>query len=203
MKDILENTNKIPSLNISEYILWQGQPKKKPFIAKRTFVMMPIAIVWLIFDSSAIAASIAEGGSFLFILLPFMALHLIPVWIWLANIISARRIWKNTTYYITNHRIIIQNGFFAINETSIFYKDLKDVKLKIGIFNKFSHTGDVLLNATSGDSNSSDSFEFLKDAQDVYERLQKIIFNIQTDIEYPNALRPKDNPGYNTNYKSE
>ena len=203
MKDILENTNKIPSLNISEYILWQGQPKKKPFIAKRTFVMMPIAIVWLIFDSSAIAAAIAEGGSFLFILLPFMALHLIPVWIWLANIISARRIWKNTTYYITNHRIIIQNGFFAINETSIFYKDLKDVKLKIGIFNKFSHTGDVLLNATSGDSNSSDSFEFLKDAQDIYERLQKIIFNIQTDIEYPNALRPKDNPGYNTNYKSE
>ncbi|MBR3908325.1 MAG: hypothetical protein IKJ50_01235, partial [Clostridia bacterium] len=94
MKDILENTNKIPSLNISEYILWQGQPKKKPFIAKRTFVMMPIAIVWLIFDSSAIAASIAEGGSFLFILLPFMALHLTPVWIWLANIISARRIWK-------------------------------------------------------------------------------------------------------------
>lgn len=203
MKDILENTNKIPSLNISEYILWQGQPKKKPFIAKRTFVMMPIAIVWLIFDSSAIAASIAEGGSFLFILLPFMALHLTPVWIWLANIISARRIWKNTTYYITNHRIIIQNGFFAINETSIFYKDLRDVKLKIGIFNKFSHTGDILINATSGDSNSSDSFEFLKDAQDIYERLQKIIFNIQTDIEYPNALRPKDNPGYNTNYKSE
>lgn len=203
MKDILENTNKIPSLNISEYILWQGQPEKKPFIAKRTFVMMPIAIVWLIFDSSAIAAVIAEGGSFLFILLPFMALHLTPVWIWLANIISARRIWKNTTYYITNHRIIIQNGFFAINETSIFYKDLRDVKLKIGIFNKFSHTGDILLNATGGDSNSSDSFEFLKDAQDIYERLQKIIFNIQTDIEYPNALRPKDNPGYNTNYKSE
>lgn len=203
MKDILENTNKIPSLNISEYILWQGQPEKKPFIAKRTFVMMPIAIVWLIFDSSAIAAVIAEGGSFLFILLPFMALHLTPVWIWLANIISARRIWKNTTYYITNHRIIIQNGFFAINETSIFYKDLRDVKLKIGIFNKFSHTGDILLNATSGDSNNSDSFEFLKDAQDIYERLQKIIFNIQTDIEYPNALRPKDNPGYNTNYKSE
>lgn len=203
MKDILENTNKIPSLNISEYILWQGQPKKKPFIAKRTFVMMPIAIVWLIFDSSAIAAAIAESGSFLFILLPFMALHLTPVWIWLANIISARRIWKNTTYYITNHRIIIQNGFFAINETSIFYKDLRDVKLKIGIFNKFSHTGDILLNATSGDSNGSDSFEFLKDAQDIYERLQKIIFNIQTDIEYPNALRPKDNPEYNTNYKSE
>lgn len=203
MKDILENTNKIPSLNISEYILWQGQPEKKPFIAKRTFVMMPIAIVWLIFDSSAIAAVIAEGGSFLFILLPFMALHLTPVWIWLANIISARRIWKNTTYYITNHRIIIQNGFFAINEASIFYKDLRDVKLKIGIFNKFSHTGDILLNATGGDSNSSDSFEFLKDAQDIYERLQKIIFNIQTDIEYPNALRPKDNPGYNTNYKSE
>lgn len=203
MKDISENTNNIPSLNIGEYILWQGQPEKKPFIAKRTFVMMPIAIVWLIFDSSAIAAAIAEGGSFLFILLPFMALHLTPVWIWLANIISARRIWKNTTYYITNHRIIIQNGFFAINETSIFYKDLRDVKLKIGIFNKFSHTGDILLNATSGDSNSSDSFEFLKDAQDVYKRLQKIIFDMQTDIEYPNALRPKDNPGYNTNCKSE
>jgi hypothetical protein len=203
LKDISENTNNIPSLNIGEYILWQGKPEKKPFIAKRTFIMMPIAIVWLIFDSGAIAAAIAEGGSLLFFLIPFFALHLAPVWIWLANMISARRIWKNTTYYITNHRIIIQNGFFAINEASIFYKDLRDVKLKIGIFNKFSHTGDILLNATSGDSDSSDSFEFLKDAQDVYKRLQKIIFDMQTDIEYPNALRPKDNPGYNTNYKSE
>ena len=34
-------------------------------------------------------------------------------------------------------------------------------------------------------------------------KIQKIVMDIQTDTEYPNALRPSDNPGYNTSYKSE
>ena len=36
---------------------------------------------------------------------------------------------------------------------------------------------------------------------EIYPRLQKIVLDIQTDIEYPNALRPDENPGYNTKYK--
>ena len=44
-------------------------------------------------------------------------------------------------------------------------------------------------------------FEDLDDAQDVYRRVQKVILDIQTDMEFPNAYRPGENPGYNTQYR--
>lgn len=31
-------------------------------------------------------------------------------------------------------------------------------------------------------------------------QLLRILFYIQTDMEYPNAFRPADNPGYQTQY---
>ena len=44
-------------------------------------------------------------------------------------------------------------------------------------------------------------FEALEDSVQIYNRVQKIILDIQTDIEYPNALRPQENFGYNTDYR--
>ena len=45
------------------------------------------------------------------------------------------------------------------------------------------------------------AFEDLEDPQDVYRMVQQVVLDIQTDIEYPNAYRPAENPGYNTNYR--
>lgn len=36
---------------------------------------------------------------------------------------------------------------------------------------------------------------------EIYGKLQNIVLDIQTDIEFPNAYRPDENPGYNTKYK--
>ena len=45
------------------------------------------------------------------------------------------------------------------------------------------------------------AFLDIENPQEIYSRLQKIVLDIQTDIEFPNALRPDENPGYNTKYK--
>lgn len=186
-------------LSAGEKTIWRGKPKRSAFVATKSLTMLPIAIIWLIIDSQFILTSF-EDGEFLWFIIPFFALHLMPVWIWLANVLTANRRWKNTCYFITNKRIVIQGGFFAVNEASLFYKDLQNTQLHIGFIDKLFHTGDVRFNGNSGSKESVFAFEDLENANQVYNDIQRIIMDIQTDIEFPNALRPEENPGYNTNY---
>jgi len=185
-----ENNN-IQSINLSagETLLWQGKPKKNAFIFSKSVTLLPIAIIWLMLDSGIIISSIAEG-EFLFFILPFFALHLMPVWLWLANVISAKRRFKNTTYYVTNKRIIFQGGFFAVNETSLFFKEIHNINLQIGLFNKLFKSGNIAFDVTN---NTNNVFEHLENANEVYNFIQPLIFDIQSDIEYPNAFRPNGN----------
>lgn len=59
MKNIDENYFKNDAVEISsieqtlssdEQILWRGKPKKKAFVWGNILSMMPIALLWLIFD---------------------------------------------------------------------------------------------------------------------------------------------------------
>lgn len=192
-----------PVLTAGEAILWRGKPKRGAFIATKSLTMLPIAVIWLILDLNFIGTAFS-GGQMLGFLIPFFALHLMPVWIWLANVITAGRRWKNTNYYVTNRRIIIQGGFLAVNETSLFYKDLRNAQLRIGFLDKIFHTGDVVFDngiIVNHKQNRGHVFEDLEDAQEVYRRVQKIILDMQTDMEFPNAYRPEENPGYQTQYR--
>lgn len=193
-----------PVLSAGEHILWSGKPKKAPFITAHSLTMMPIAIVWICFDSVAIS-SILSGGGFQLFLLGFFALHLMPVWIWLGSAITAPKRWRNTNYYVTNRRIIIQGGFLAVNEKSLFFKDIRSVQNKVGIFDKLFGTGTIIFNSemmsTKNNKVVPPTFQYLENSAYVYERVQRTVLDIQTDMEYPNALRPEENPGYGTDYK--
>jgi len=93
--------NNRPVLGAGETILWDAKPKKSAYILSKSLILFPIAILWLIIDGSMLISAIQEG-EMLYFLIPFFALHLAPVWIWLANLLSASRRWRNTTYYVTN-----------------------------------------------------------------------------------------------------
>ena len=192
-----------PVLTAGEHILWSGKPKKKAFVASQCLGMMPIAVIWLCLDMTFITNMIRADGLELFTL-GFFALHLMPVWIWLGSLITAPKRWRNTNYYVTNRRIIIQGGFLAVNEKSLFFKDIRSVQNKVGIFDKMFGTGSILFNAEMLSSNNKatpPSFQYLENAQQIYARVQRTVLDIQTDMEYPNAYRPEENPGYGTDYK--
>ena len=191
-----------PMLAAGESILWRGKPKKSAFIASRSLALLPVAVIWLCFDSVLIMSAL--GGDTPWFLIPFMLLHLMPVWIWLGSMITAGKRWKNTNYFVTNRRIIIQGGFLAVNESSLFYKDLCNTRLRIGLLDKLFHTGDILFDNGVPYHRKNQPIPMLEDLEDphsVYNRVQKIILDIQTDMEYPNAYRPETNPGYNTDYR--
>lgn len=192
-----------PVLAADEHILWSGKPKKNAFVAAHSLTLMPIAVIWFCLDFQVIPDIFSASGIQWF-LVGFFALHLAPVWLWLASVITAPKRWRNTNYYVTNRRIIIQGGFLAVNEKSLFFKEIRSVQSKVGIFDKLSGTGSILFNAEmiSGNNKATPpSFQYLENAGAVYQRVQRTVLDMQTDMEYPNALRPEENPGYNTDYK--
>ena len=205
MTEDFENSQHRPVLAAGEMVLWQGKPKRGAFIATKSLTMLPIAVIWLILDLNIIICAISEG-ELLGFLIPFFTLHLMPVWIWLGSTITAGRRWKNTHYYVTNRRIILQSGFLAVNEESLLYTGIRNAKVRIGLLDKLFHTGDIVFDnghVEFGNEKmaSYPVMEDLDNPHEVYNRIQKIIMDIQTDIEYPNAFRPAENPGYQTEYR--
>ena len=200
-KNHLENR---PILSSGEHILWSGKPKKNAFVTAHSFTLMPIAVIWFCLDSQVFPDIFSASGIQWF-LVGFFALHLAPVWIWLGSVITAPKRWRNTNYYVTNRRIIIQGGFLATNEKSLFYKDIRSVQSKVGIFDKLFGTGTIVFNSEMMTNNNNKatppSFQYLEDAQQIYARIQRTVLDMQTDMEFPNAYRPEDNPGYKTDYK--
>ena len=185
-----------------ETALWVGKPKKSAYIINRSVTMLPFALLWLAFDGAFIwlFITISGPGNMLWFLIPFFAFHLMPVWIWISNLVTANRRWKNTQYAVTDKRIIIQSGFIGMEYRSIFYKDLRHVSLKVGVIDKLLHVGDIHFDSAESPKTQKHAFLDIEHAYELYPKLQKIVMDIQTDIQYPNDLRPKTNSGYNTTY---
>ena len=184
-----------------EEVIWSGKPKKSAFIINKVLTMLPIAIIWLLFDSGFIIAFLSSGETgMLWFIVPFFAFHLMPVWIWLSNVLTANKKWKNTEYAITDKRIIISSGFIGMDYQSIYYKDIENVHLKISVIDKILKVGDIYFDTTD---KVKPAFLDVENAYEIYPKLQKVVLDIQTDIEFPNNLRPKENDGYNTKYNKK
>lgn len=188
-----------------EQLLWTGKPNKKVYILEQFFKMFPIALLWLLFDGGfivGISIGVAKGAIPLFviaILVIFFAIHLTPVWIWLSHVLTAAARLKNIEYGFTNKRIIIKSGLL-VGLTSITYSEIASVNLRVGLLDRMFHVGDIIIKTSDG------SMHYLEDLENPYvltERLQAIVIDIKTDIEFPNDLRPETNSGYKTKYKGK
>ena len=189
-------------LTAGESKLWTGKPDKRAHVAAAIFKALPITILWLIFDVgfiTGVSIGMSRGAIPLAILgfiVPFFSIHLAPVWIWIAGIVKASAGIKNIEYVFTDKRIIIRSGIIGIDFKFIYYNEIESVNVKVNLTDKIFRVGDIYVNAKS-------SAAVLYDLHNPYElasKLQKIVQDIATDINYPNALRPDYNPGYNTKY---
>lgn len=76
-------------LNDDEKVLWRGKPNAKSYVLAAMLKMLPIAIIWLIFDGAfivGISIGMSHGQiplSLLGFIIPFFLLHLMPVWMWI------------------------------------------------------------------------------------------------------------------------
>ena len=203
-----DSTNDINSMLMpNETILWQGAPEKKAFVLNASLKMLPIAIVWLMFDGFFIINLVGGGfGGMNLFLIPFFLIHLFPVWIWLGSTLTASARWKNTQYAVTDKRILMRNGLVGYSYKSVYYTEIANVNLRVGFLDKMLGVGDVYLSMEGLNNNGKPVFSAILDVREpekVFKIIQKAVVDIQADIHYPNALRPEKNPGYNTKYQQD
>lgn len=180
-----------------EQILWRGKPKKSAFILGNALSMLPIVLVWLLFDGFFIGLLISEGGEIpkdmIIFMCIFFAFHLMPVWIWVSKIVTANKRHKNLEYAFTNKRIIIKSGIVAIDFQNLYYSDIDSVNVKVGLIDKILKVGDIYVKTGS-------QSQVINDVENPYfltKRLQEIVLDMKADLNFPNDLRPQTNGGYN------
>lgn len=183
-----------------EQILWRGKPKKRAYLINAFTKMLPIALIWLIFDGGFIGLMIGTMDEIPAPVKIFMAVfflfHLAPVWIWLSHVLTANRQHENLEYAFTQKRIIIKSGIIGIDFKNIYYSEIDSVNLRVGLVDRIEKVGDIYIKSIGGANVLYD----LENPYTLTEKLQKIVVDIKTDIQFPNNLRPAENDGYYTKY---
>ena len=189
-------------VGLEETILYEGKPDKKCFIFESIFnPLMPFAIVWAIFDMSFLRMSM---GGMSFVIIPFLLLHMMPVWIYLAGVVFAVRKYKNTYYIVTDHAVYVSGGIFTMNLETKTFAELSRVNLHRGIFDQIFHVGDVLITTNQFTRKGMPAvigINSISEYSKLFQLVKKLQKDIYSDIMYPNDLRPEENHGYKTKYR--
>ena len=202
-----------------EQVLWRGKPQKKCFIFESIFnPLLPFALIWAIFDitffvgankTADAAGSNGIMGSFMFV---FFAIHLMPVWLYLAGVLLSFRRYRNTEYIVTDKGVYISGGTFTYNCQMKPFAELSNVNIHRGIFDQFFGVGDVVLSTSANfvtvqNSSSRNTMSRgisicdIAEYQEVFSLVKQLQTDIYADTMYPNDLRPPENHGYQTQYR--
>ena len=190
----------------NEKILYEGKPNKKCFIFESIFnPLLPFAIIWAIIDFGMLGGVVFAGeGSMLLFMIPFMLLHMMPVWLYLGGVLLMSRIYKNTEYIVTDHAIYVSGGVFSKTFKTKPFAELSHVDLHRGIFDQMFNVGDIITTSSQYSTNNAPATISIKSVSnyvEVYNIVKKLQRDIYTDVMYPNDKRPKENHGYKTEYK--
>jgi hypothetical protein len=215
-------------LDENEEVYWSGKPNLLGLILNgKNIGAIIFGVVWLTFlipflgvgfgmlglfggllgnINFDISSGAPLGGAFaigwLVFLIPFLligfATLLAPLWSILA--------YRNMEYLLTSKRVILSGGIIGKDFTSIDYDQIKNIDVKVGLFKNFGNI--EIFSGEMGRSNDSvyqkeDIMYAVGNPYEVFKKLKQYSHDIKTDIEYPNALRPEENPGYDTEYKKE
>lgn len=190
-----------------EKILYEGKPNKKCFIFESIFnPLMPFALLWGIIDFGILGGTLFFGkeSGMAFFIIPFMLIHLMPVWIYLGGIFFTFRRYRNTYYIVTDSGIYVSGGVFSKTYKHKPFAEMSHVDLHRGIFDQMFNVGDIITTSsqfTNNNSNASISICSISNYADVYNLVKKLQKDIYTDVMYPNDKRPSENHGYKTEYK--
>jgi membrane protein YdbS with pleckstrin-like domain len=196
-----------------EKIIYAGKPNKKCFLFECIFnPLLPFALIWGLIDFGVIGFSMtAKDEKAVFFLVPFMLLHLMPVWIYLGGALMSFRRYQNTSYIVTDKAIYASGGVFSRHYNTKPFAELSHVNLHRGIFDQWFGVGDIVttsaqanpatMNGRRTSTNAGISIDSISNYMEVYNIVKKLQQDIYTDVMYPNDLRPKANHGYNTKYR--
>lgn len=151
--DALQQLNSMIADN--ENILWYGKPNKKCFLLEAIFnPLLPFAVIWGIIDFAFIGALLrgdqAANPPPLFFIIPFFALHLMPVWLYLGGVLLCFRNHKNTHFIVTNKAVYISGGYFSLHFERKTFDQITYFNIRRGFFDQRLGVGDIIFDDPAG-----------------------------------------------------
>ena len=161
-----------------EYVFFKGRGSKLPFIVNSAGPLTIFALIWLFVDGSFIMsiigaasmgnASFADGALLFFI--PFFAIHLMPVWIWIGMMAKGAKKWENSSYAITDRQIIVKNNATGMAVQCYGYDKIKTVEVHKGFLDKMLGVADLKFYMIDG--THVDILD-IKEAESLYPRVKQ------------------------------
>lgn len=191
----------------NETVYYEGKPDKKCFIFESIFnKLLPFAVIWGLFDFTFIktAFSADNAGGMTLVMIPFFAFHLMPVWIYLAGVLSSFVRYKNTYFIVTDSAIYVSGGVLSKKFNTKPFTEMSHIDLHRGVFDQFFNVGDIIATSSqisSDGKTASIEISSVSNYTEVFNLVKKLQKDIYTDTMYPNDMRPPENHGYNTKYK--
>ena len=189
-----------------EQILWQGRPAVLPFFASTLLALLAgIPLLSLAFLPVTTTGTSAMAATLL--LAPFLLLGLA-----LAVAFPLYRVLRylSIAYAITGRRVLLESGIIERATETVDFdqiagatvrRSLSDILLGLG------QTGTIsLLVRSSSDASPGEeptttyALSHIAHPYAVLASFHRAQFDVKTDMEYPNTLRPPANPGYDTTY---
>jgi membrane protein YdbS with pleckstrin-like domain len=186
-------------------VLWEGKPVFIPFVASG-LPFLAFGILWGIMDYSFIQNAFTSPNGLSAGLVPFFLLHLAPLWLGILNMARLLLVFNNTDYAVTNKRVLMRTGFWGIDFKAIDYDKIQESRVDVNPLEKMFGVGTIRLNTgMTGNKGQAvyDSISAIPHPYEVFKKLKLTTVDVKTDWNYPNKLRPSENPGYGTAYRPE
>lgn len=198
-------------LNPNEKVLWEGQPQFTPFVLS-SWGAIVFGIFWSSIVGVFVYTFIKQGVPWFFwaFLSPFI---LIGLYMLIGAPIFTVLVYKHVWYTITDKRVIFQAGLIGRDFDFADYDKIESATVNIGIIDKLfgNNSGSLRIYAnrlvgesgshgTTSTTNVPLSMLHIAEPYKTFELFKKISYDIKSDINYPNTMRPKENTGYQTEY---
>lgn len=184
-----------------EDFVWIGEPAFLPFICSGIPFLI-FGLLWGAFDFFGFIVHMKKAQ--MGFMIPFFALHLFPFWGSVLNIFRLVLVHKNTFYAITNKRVMMRSGFWGIDFNAIDFDKISDIQVRVNPLENMFGVGTLRFSAGKVSSKGSpltEDFIAIANPYDVFKKVKTVSVDVKTDWNYPNKLRPEDNPGYKTKYE--
>lgn len=195
-------------LNQDEKVFWEGGPSFWPFFLSRTVAPTIFGIFWMGFVMMFFLVSSGAPGPFKYMI--FIMPHFwIGLFMLFGPTIYNAMVFKHTYYAITDKRIIIQKGWIGRDFEIIDFDQVTNAEVNVGVFDKLfdGNTGSIAVSAAGSLTYTRQTgmrkpytISNIVDPYNVFKFFKKISHDVRTDIEYPNKMRPSENPGYQVHY---
>lgn len=198
-------------LDEDEHTLWEGRPNAVLYIIGNPLVYV-FAAIWLLFDLGFINAFQGASGQGATHVPPaitlFFLLHLAPVWYAIIGLVYRAVTWHKICYILTERRIYMSSGILGTDISSLELREINHLTVNVNPVENAMGLGTIRLtpDVTTGQGENARThagyrLRHIKDPYDTYRLIKRVSLDVSTDQQFPNAYRPKENPGYDTRLK--